>query len=151
MEVGPGEGGVSQQQPPADKRTLVVRTCKLVKSGNTNGRDWSIFELGVATVAGEPIDAKFKSFRDCSTYIGKPTEYEVEVEVHEQYGTSYKLTPPKRNYGDELDELRTRVERLESQAGGQPAAAAAPGPAMPPGMPPGPPAGPPQQQSVPTW
>lgn len=138
-----------QQGPPKDKRTLVVRTCKQVKSGTTNGRDWTIYECGVATVAGEPIDAKFNSFRDLAALINKPVEYEIEVKVHAQYGTSYTLFPPKRDFEAELDQLAARVARLESQAGTADIPAAG-GPPMPPGVPAAPSQQPPSA-SVPSW
>jgi hypothetical protein len=56
--------------------------------------------------------------------IGELVAYEVEREDHPTYGTSYLLKlpkgarrPPKPNLQADVEELRQRIARLESQVG----------------------------------
>lgn len=144
------------QQQQGDQRVLVVTSCREVKRGQGQKGEWVLYELGVTKQTGEPIDAKFNAFADLTSYIGKPTEYTVTYKDHETYGRSFTLKPPRRDYARELDELRARIVRLESQLGGQPSTSSpAPGPAAAPAQAApavagfGPPAGAPV--GVPDW
>lgn len=128
------------QQPKGVPRRLIVarqlgKRTGQYKKGPRAGQDFTVYSWAVKDADGEPIEAKFESWEDCSAYIGKPTEYLVTFRDHEQYGRTYSLKPPRRDYGRELDELKARVLRLESQAG---ADSSTPGPPAPAGPPAGP-------------
>lgn len=96
------------------------------KNGPNKGSKGTMYDLAVCNARGEPIDAKFNCFKDVSSLLGKVATYTVTFRDHETYGRTYTLQPPRRDYAAELDALRERVERLESQASGAPAPSSTP-------------------------
>jgi hypothetical protein len=102
-------------------RNLTVRSCAPRYEGTSaSGKPWTLYEVAVVGEDGEPIDEQFKSFDFLP--IGELVAYEVEREDHPTYGTSYLLKlpkgarrPPKPNLQAEIEELRQRIARLESQ------------------------------------
>jgi hypothetical protein len=127
-------------------RKINVISSRPLHSGETNGKPWSIYEIVATTPEGEPIDLTLKSFDQLDGLV----EVEVEKQEHEKYGTSYMLKraggggqSAGARLGPKVDELRDRLERLESivtrlveegnglRALARPPAAAAPGYAPP--------------------
>jgi hypothetical protein len=104
-------------------RNLTVRSCNAVHEGTSaSGKPWTLYEVAVVGEDGEPITENFKSFENLP--IGELVAYEVEREDHPTYGTSYLLKlpkgarrPPKPNLQADVEELRQRIARLESQVG----------------------------------
>lgn len=122
-------------------KRLTVRSCDVKFEGtNKNGNPYTMYEVAVVGEDGAPIEEEFKSFDMLP--IGDLVEYDVEKEDHPTYGVSYLLRLPpgvkagrKPNLGAEIEELRQRVARLESTAGGMTGAtptgtSSAPSPAM---------------------
>jgi hypothetical protein len=101
------------------RRRMTVTSLEAVKSGTSDkGKDWTLYDVGALDEAGDPIDAKLKTF-DGTLPIGDLVELDVTKQTHEQYGDSYLLERPGSGRGGGLkgsvDDLRERVERLESQ------------------------------------
>lgn len=99
-------------------RTINVVTCEPFKSGSTNGRDWTIYEVVATDTNGEPIDKTLKSF--------ERLEGTVEVEVTRNDNPKYdeyllRRAGAKRGGGNggglgkSIDELRARVDGLEQR------------------------------------
>jgi hypothetical protein len=122
-------------------RKLTVCSCEVRHEGTSaSGKPWTLYEVAVVGEDGEPIKEEFKSFEMLP--VGELVEYEVEREDHPTYGTSYRLRlpkgarrPPKPNLQSEMEELRQRIARLESEVGaltgsGAPASAAVASPAL---------------------
>jgi hypothetical protein len=102
-------------------RTIRVIDTSVIKSGETNGKPWALYEITATNLNGEPIDKKLKSF----TKLEGDVEVEIEEQDHEKYGVSYMLKPvgganagspsPGARLGPKVDELRGRIEHLEAQ------------------------------------
>lgn len=98
---------------PKVTRRLIVTSSKPLRSGvsDKTKKEWTLYALEATDENGNPLAVTLKSFRDCP--IGVLTEYEVETQHHEQYGTSYLITPPKVDARAKLAELEGRIVALE--------------------------------------
>jgi hypothetical protein len=130
------------------RRKLTITSFSVLSAGNSKNGPWALHDVACVDEAGEPVDAKLKTFHDpeAEQLIGNLIEYEVERQDDERYGISYLLvkpgtSKPKRGAGSgsssglkgSVDDLRARVERLEAQvaelaAGGARAADTSSGP-----------------------
>jgi hypothetical protein len=100
------------------RRKLTITSFDEKSSGTSKGRKWTLYEVACVDEAGEPVDAKLKTFADAPKLVGKLVEFEVERQEDERYGVSYMLSVPRAGGGglkDSVDDLRARVERLEHQ------------------------------------
>lgn len=97
------------------KRKLTVTGLDAKTSGisNKTGKEWTLYEVAALGEDGAPIDARLKTF-DGSLAIGELVEYEVERQEHEKYGESFLISKPGGGLKASVDDLRARVERLES-------------------------------------
>lgn len=100
------------------KRLTVTRTW-VIKEGSGAKGPWALRGVEANDAEGNPVAVPLKTFANVP--LG-PVEVEVEVQDSEQYGRSYLLKPVggARNAGGAasqqlLDELRGRIERLESR------------------------------------
>lgn len=113
-------------------RKITVTSRTAVKTGESNGREWTLWEVEAVDANGDGIDHKLKTFDDLP--VGKEVEVEAERQEHEKYGVSFMLKKKTGGLKGSVDELRARVERLEAQvaalggarAPSSPAAAAGP-------------------------
>ena len=109
--------------PDIVTRKLTPTQVTAVSSGtNAKGGEWTLYKVVAVDEAGQPIDAKLKSFT--ALKVGELAEVVVERQEDPKYGVSFLLKPSKGGLKasvDELrgqvDELRGRIERLESHAG----------------------------------
>lgn len=101
------------------QRKINVISANEVHSGTSDsGVEWHLYEIIATTPEGEGIDLKLKSFEKLEGLV----DVEVEKQEHEKYGVSYMLKTPKgggggspgARLGPKVDELRGRIERLES-------------------------------------
>lgn len=105
------------------QRRLTVTSCDVKFEGTSkSGKDYTLYEVAVVDEAGDPIMEEFKSFDMLP--IGELVDYEVEREDHPTYGVSYMLKLPRGmkaaarpNTRADIEDLRQRVARLESQVG----------------------------------
>lgn len=106
------------------QRKLTVTSCEVKYEGTSkkSGNPFTLYEVAVLGEDGEPVMENFKAFDMLP--IGQLVEYQVEREDHPEYGTSFMLKLPpgvkaaaKPNYRADIDELRQRVARLESEVG----------------------------------
>lgn len=98
-------------------RKLTPTQVDVATSGEKDGKPWTLYKVAAVDDAGLPIDQTLKSFTNFK--VGELIEVEVVRQEHEKYGVSYLLKPAGKGAGlkGSVDELRTRIERLESQVG----------------------------------
>jgi hypothetical protein len=110
-------------------RKLTITSFEQKASGHSKNGPWTLHEVACVDEAGEPVEAKLKTFLhpEGDQLLGNLIEYEVEKQDDEKYGTSYLLSKPggkpKRGAGagsssglkNSVDDLRARVEKLEGQ------------------------------------
>jgi hypothetical protein len=107
-------------QPTPTRKINVVSAIEVHSGTSDSGREWHLYEIVATTPEGEPIDLKLKSFERLDGLV----DVEVEKQTHERFGDSYMLKPvggggggggnPGARLGPKVDELRGRIERLES-------------------------------------
>lgn len=95
-------------------RKMRVISCDQIRTGESNGREWTLYKVTAVTPEGEPIDAELKSF----AFLTGEVEVEVEKQESPKYGTSYLLKLPrdKRSNGGGGgggNQLAGRVDMLE--------------------------------------
>jgi hypothetical protein len=93
-------------------RKLTVTACSEVKTGETNGKPWTLYEVSAVDEGGHPVEEALKSFTNLP--LGEQAEYVVERQEHDKYGPSYLLSPRKRE-SRAVRELRERVDALEAE------------------------------------
>lgn len=95
----------------SDKRTLIVTGTKPIANiKNKSGGQSTLYEVYATDANSVVIEEPLRSFSELEENI--PLEYGVERYTHPEYGTSYTLTPPKRNTPKRLRELEDEMERL---------------------------------------
>lgn len=97
-------------------RKLTVTSCVEFRRGHGAKGEWIIYEVKADDENGEPVKAKLRAFK--SLPIGVEQVYEVEKHVHETYGESFTLYPPKQKTNERVDDLERRVGELEQKLAG---------------------------------
>jgi hypothetical protein len=93
------------------KRVLVVTGQKpIAQVPQNSGGSSTLYEVYATDEHGVTIEEPLRTFAELEE--GVPLEYEVTRYNHPRYGTSYTLTPPKRESHRRLRELEERVELL---------------------------------------
>lgn len=95
-----------------NRRSLNIVSCKAVKSGQSNGRDWTIYEVMATKVDGAPVELELRSFDPLPLGVG---EFEIEKRVDPKYGESYTLKLPGGHRGPQVNPLEQRVAALEQK------------------------------------
>lgn len=97
-------------------RKIRVISCAPVKSGTTNGRDWTKYEVVATKTDGTPIEEKLIAFEALAGEV----DVEVTKKEDPKYGTSYTLQRagsgsgnPGARLGPKVDELATRLTEAE--------------------------------------
>lgn len=100
------------------KRVLIVTGQKpIAQVPQKSGGSSTLYEVYATDANGETIEEPLRTFVELEE--GAPVEYEVSRYNHPQYGTSYTLTPPKRESFRRLRELEEQVELLTRWAEGK--------------------------------
>lgn len=99
-------------------RTLVVTGYKPIANiKNKSGGQSTLYEVYATDANGNVIEESLRSFTELEE--GVTIDYTIERYTHERYGTSYTLTPPRRNTPKRLRELEEEMERLVMWAKGK--------------------------------
>lgn len=102
----------------ADKRVLIVTGQKpIAQVKQKSGGSSTLYEVYATNEEGVVIEEPLRTFAELEE--GVPIEYEISRYNHPQYGTSYTLTPPKRESFRRLRELEEQVELLTRWAEGK--------------------------------
>jgi hypothetical protein len=100
------------------KRVLIVTGQKpIAQVPQKSGGNSTLYEVYATDENGETIEEPLRTFAELEE--GVPIEYEISRYNHPQYGTSYTLTPPKRESFRRLRELEETVELLVRWAEGK--------------------------------
>lgn len=93
------------------KRTLIVTGQKPITNIKlNNGGTTTLYEIFATTPDGGYVEEALRSFTELD--VGQVVEYEIEVYNHPRYGTSYTLTPPKKETARRLRELEEQMQEL---------------------------------------
>jgi len=93
------------------KRVLIVTGQKpIAQVGQKSGGSSTLYEVYATDENGETIEEPLRTFAELEE--GVAIEYDITRYNHPQYGTSYTLTPPKRNSFKRLRELEEQMEDL---------------------------------------
>lgn len=93
------------------KRVLIVTGQKpMAKVKTGSGGDSTLYEVYATDENGETIEEPLRTFAELEE--GVPIEYDITRYNHPQYGTSYTLTPPKRNSFKRLRALEEQMELI---------------------------------------
>lgn len=96
-------------------RKLTVTACTEFRRGHGANGDWVMFTVKAVDERGAPVDAKLRTFK--ALPVGQEQVYEVEKHVHETYGETFTLYPPKRKTAERVEDLEARVAGLELAVG----------------------------------
>ncbi len=100
------------------KRVLIVTGQKpIAQVPQKSGGSSTLYEVYATDEHGETIEEPLRTFAELEE--GLAIEYDVTRYNHPQYGTSYTLTPPKRNSLKRLREVEEQVELLLRWAEGK--------------------------------
>lgn len=100
------------------KRILIVTGQKPITTvGTKSGGQSTLYEVYATDERGEIVEEPLRAFTELEE--GVPVEYDIERYVHEKYGTSYTLIPPRRNSAKRLREVEEQLERLVTWAEAQ--------------------------------
>jgi hypothetical protein len=101
----------------ASTRRLTITASSVLRTGQANGRPWTLHKIEATDEHGKPVEAELKSFHSLPN---GPVDVQVERQEHEKYGVSYLLKPLNGSQGDSkahtgpVDEgLEGRVAELE--------------------------------------
>ena len=100
-----------------DTRKINVTRTAVLRSGETAGKAWVLYEVFATEVDGTPIDAPLRSFDP----LGGQVEVSFEERTRPARETTYTLKPtskrrrPGTNGSSENESLEARVARLERQ------------------------------------
>jgi hypothetical protein len=101
----------------ASVREIIVTEQKVIHKGQSNGRDYTIYQVIATNRNGQLIDQNLRSFSELPK--NQVVKVEVEKFESEQYGVSYtvSLEGKKKNsgLGKVVDGLRERVSALEAR------------------------------------
>jgi hypothetical protein len=93
------------------KRKLIVTGQKPITNLKLkNGGTSTLFEVFATDEHGGYIEESLRAFTELD--LGQCLEYEIEPYNHPRYGTSYTLTPPKRETARRIRELEEQVSAL---------------------------------------
>lgn len=100
------------------QRRLNILNCNAVHHGETNGREWTLYEVVAVTESGEPVDFKLRSFEDLPLGVGDydvtPKDYKGETQYTLKLAGQAPANPGAR-LGPKVDELREQLAALESR------------------------------------
>lgn len=100
------------------KRVLIVTGQKpIAQIGQRSGGTSTLYEVYATDEHGTNIEEPLRTFAELEE--GVAIEYDISRYNHPQYGTTYTLTPPKRNSFKRLRELEETVELLVRWAEGK--------------------------------
>lgn len=95
----------------AAKRKLIVTGQKPITTVKTNaGGTSTLYEVYATDEHGEIVEEPLRSFAELEEDIC--LEYGIERYDHPQYGTSYTLTPPRRNTAKRLREAEELLAQV---------------------------------------
>lgn len=97
--------------PERHPRKLTVTSCAEYRRGHGKSGEWVIYDVKAVDEKGVTVDAKLRTFK--ALPIGQEQTYEVEKHVHDTYGESFTLYPPRRKSSERLDDVEARLGELE--------------------------------------
>lgn len=101
------------------KRVIIVKDLKEIHKGtNSAGADYTIWQVLATDQAGNSLDDyNLRTFQELPKH--QPIEVEIEKFDHARYGESYTVSTKSggKRMGNEVRQLRTRVEALEKALG----------------------------------
>jgi hypothetical protein len=98
--------------------SIIVKETRAIHQGRngSTGEEYTLYQIVATRPNGQMIDLNLRSFEDLARDEVLPVE--VTPFVSEQYGTSYTLkAKAKSKARQELEQLASRVERLERHLG----------------------------------
>lgn len=100
------------------KRKLIVTGQKPITNIKlNNGGTTTLYEVFATTPEGGYVEEPLRAFQELD--VGQCLDYEIEVYNHPRYGTSYTLTPPKKETARRLREMEERLAAVIHWAEGQ--------------------------------
>lgn len=112
---GSPANATSGDTPPTTRRLVVVTLTPLTTFRRKDNSEGTLYEVEARTPDGAEIREPLRTFQELP--IGEPIEVAVERYEHERHGVSYTLKRAKRRLGQEIDDLRERVQVLERHVG----------------------------------
>lgn len=113
----PDEG---EKRPPLPTRKLRVVSYDQIGKTQKNA---PIFKVRAVNEDGSPVEEELRAFQELP--VGEVVEYGLKKYVHERWGDSWTLYPPKEKLGtrvtkleETVEELKQRITQLESGASG---------------------------------